>query len=156
MRVRPGDAVQDHVLAPTTDVGAVEGATGTLVLAGDELRLGDRLLPRDPALPGLVPVVDPGAVASLLTSCGAPTRPQEMTLRIRAYRPQRRAVIEAGAHGTSLFMEVVEPDEARPPHDRHRDLAAAGVPVPPSLGADPRGDPPGSPGRSRRGTTSPC
>jgi hypothetical protein len=135
----PDGSRSEHVLALTTDVAAVEGATGTLVLASDDVRLGVWVLPHDPSLPGLVPAMDPGAVAALLTSCGVPTRPEDVRLDIRAYRPRRRAVVEARAPGAGLFLKVVPGPDARQLHERHRELVAAGVPAPRSLGTDPRG-----------------
>lgn len=136
---RPDGSRTEHVLALTTDVAAVEGAMGTLVLASDDVRLGVWVLPHDPSLPGLVLAMDPGAVAALLTSCAVPTRPEEVRLDIRAYRPRRRAVVEARAPRAGLFLKVVPGAAARQLHERHRELVAAGVPAPRSLGTDPRG-----------------
>jgi hypothetical protein len=127
------------VLALTTDAAAVEGATGTLVLASGDTRLGVWVLPHDPTLTGLVPAMDSVAVASLLTSCGVPTQPADVRLDIRAYRPRRRAVVEARAPGAGLFLKVVPPGEAGALHRHHRRLVAAGVPAPRSLGVDARG-----------------
>ncbi|WP_380168808.1 phosphotransferase [Jannaschia sp. R86511] len=136
---RPDGSAVPAVLALTTEVDSLDGATGTLVLASDDVRLGVWVLPHDPALPGLVPAMDTGAVADLLSDCGVPTRPQDVTLDLRAYRPRRRAVVEARAHGASVFLKVVPPRHARGLHRRHRELTAAGVAAPRSLGTDPRG-----------------
>ncbi len=139
VRVRLPTGVVDHVLALTTDAPALRGAPGTLVLAGDGTTLGVWRLPHDPSLPGLLPAMDAGAVAGLLRACGVPTRREDVTVRLRSYRPRRRAVVEVSAAGAGLFLKVVPPDDARALHDRHRELAEAGVPAARSLGFDPRG-----------------
>jgi hypothetical protein len=55
-------------------------------------------------------------------------------LRLRSYRPHRRAVVEATARSGRLFVKVVRPDRARVLHDRHRLIVASGVPAAQSLG----------------------
>ncbi|MGJ7442033.1 aminoglycoside phosphotransferase family protein [Aquipuribacter sp. MA13-6] len=139
VRVRLPSGPVDHVLALTTDVSAVDGAPGTLVLTRGGSRLGVWRLPHDPSLPGLLPALDPAAVAGLLSTCGVPSRPDDVTLQLRSYRPRRRAVVEAGTDRTGLFLKVVPPEDARALHERHRELATAGVPAARSLGYDPRG-----------------
>jgi aminoglycoside phosphotransferase len=89
-------------------------------------------MPHDPMLPGLPAALDRAAVSVLLERCGLGGGP--VRLRLRAYRPRRRAVVEAIGHSGRLFIKVVRPDQARSLHERHKLLIAAGVPVPRSLG----------------------
>jgi hypothetical protein len=93
--------------------------------------------PHDPALPGLAAACDEAAVARLLTDLGLGEGP--VRLRTRAYRPRRRAVIEATGSRGRLFIKVVPPHRVRALHDQHRLLVRAGLPVPQSLGWTPEG-----------------
>jgi hypothetical protein len=86
----------------------------------------------DPGLPGLATACDPAAVSALLSSFGVPRAP--VRLRMRAYRPRRRAVIEAWTAGARVFLKVLRPGQVADLHRRHRLLYEAGVPVPRSLG----------------------
>jgi hypothetical protein len=93
--------------------------------------------PHDPYLPGMPTAYDPDAVAGLLRSFQLGDGP--VRLLVRAYRPRRRAVVEAvGAQGR-LFLKVVRPGRVEPLHRRHRLVTAAGVPAPRSLGYTPDG-----------------
>lgn len=87
--------------------------------------------PQDPFLPGLVAASDPKRVANLLADLGA--QKQQIRLRRRAYRPGRRAVIEAVAPKNRLFIKVVQPADVADLHARHRELAKI-LPVPNSHG----------------------
>lgn len=58
----------------------------------------------------------------------------DVQLRVRTYRPQRRAVVEVRAGAVRLFLKVLRPHAVAGLHDRHRLLHDAGVPVPRSLG----------------------
>jgi hypothetical protein len=80
---------------------------------------------------------DAGAVATLLRQIGLGDGPVE--LRLRAYRPRRRAVVEAVGSGGRLFLKVVRPARVEELHRRHRLLVDAGVPAPSSLGYTPDG-----------------
>jgi len=51
-----------------------------------------------------------------------------------AYRPGRRAVVEATGAGARLFLKVLRPSRVAGMQERHRLLHGAGVPVPRSLG----------------------
>jgi Phosphotransferase enzyme family len=93
--------------------------------------------PYDPALPGLAAACDEAAVARLLAELGLGEGPVQ--LRTRAYRPRRRAVIEASGTRGRLFIKVVRPDRVEALHDRHRLLVRAGIPAPQSLGWTPEG-----------------
>lgn len=110
------------------------------------LRIGDGVdqvvvwrFPHDPYLPGLATANDPAAVAGLLASFGLGHGPAPVLLSLRAYRPRRRAVIEASGSDGRLFLKVVRPDRVAALHQRHRLVTAAGVPAPHSLGYTPAG-----------------
>ncbi len=102
---------------------------------------GDRIavwrFPHDPDLPGLASAYHAASVADLLTELdlgGGPVR-----LSVRAYRPRRRAVIEAIGPCGSVFVKAVRPDRVEELHNRHRLLVASGVPAPHSLGWNAQG-----------------
>jgi aminoglycoside phosphotransferase len=92
--------------------------------------------PSDPLLPALRDATDPTAVAALLDDVGIGGG--TLQLRTRAYRPGRRAVVEATGRRGRLFLKVVRPDRAQPMHELHR-LLSADLPVPDSLGWTDRG-----------------
>lgn len=129
VRVRwPDGAVTDERLAART------GRTpdGVLRLSNGADQVAVWRFPHDPFLPGLPAAYDQGAVAHLLSDLGLGAGP--VRLRVRAYRPGRRAVIEAtGQHGRA-FLKAVRPKRVVSLHQRHRLLTAAGVPVPHSYG----------------------
>ncbi len=87
--------------------------------------------PFDPNLPGLAVALDRGNVQRLLADLGSGVDGVE--LRVRAYRPGRRAVVEATSGGTRVFLKVVPPDRAQRLHENHR-LLAPHLPVPDSIG----------------------
>lgn len=85
----------------------------------------------DPGLPGLALALDPHRVAGWLETVGHPLGP--VTLRRRAYRPGRRAVVEATGPGGRAFLKVVPAgriDRLATVHD----LLTGAVPVPRRLG----------------------
>ncbi len=88
----------------------------------------------DPELPGLRAATDPRAVARLLADLGLGRPDDQVTLRVRAHRPLRRAVVEATGPNGRLFLKVVPPRRAADLHRRHRLLTEAGLPVAPSVG----------------------
>ncbi|CAN5301191.1 hypothetical protein BH24ACT9_BH24ACT9_03310 [soil metagenome] len=101
------------------------------VLDGDGVRVGIWRWPFDPDLPGLASAVDAETVSSLLADLGMGGGTVRLT--VRAYRPGRRAVIEAsGTHGR-VFLKVVRPHRVEAIHAQHR-LLAAHMPVPHSYG----------------------
>jgi hypothetical protein len=115
-------------------LGAATGdlPDGALVLDDGERRVAVWRLPHDPLLPGLAAALDRRAVADLLADLGLGAGPVQ--LHLRAYRPTRRAVVEAvGAQGR-VFLKVVRPDRVEGLHRRHRCLVEAGVPAPQSIG----------------------
>jgi hypothetical protein len=137
-RVRwPDGRKADETLAAAIPADAHDEAGGALVLDDGTARVAVWRFPDDPALPGLPRACDPTAVAGLLERFGQGSG--AVRLRTRAYRPRRRAVVEAvGARGR-LFLKVVRPHRVEALHDRHRALVDAGVPVPHSLGWTPDG-----------------
>lgn len=120
----------------TTDevLGACTGdlPAGTLVLDDGHQRVAVWALARDPDLPGLGRATNPAAVAALLAGFGGGAGPVGLT--VRAYRPRRRAVVEAAGAGGRLFVKAVRPAHAEALHERHRTLVAHRVPAPQSLG----------------------
>jgi aminoglycoside phosphotransferase len=133
-RVRwPDGEVKDETLAACTG----DAPAGALVLDDGGDRVAVWRFPHDPDLPGLAAACDETAVAGLLEELdlgGGPVR-----LRTRAYRPRRRAVIEAVGSRGRLFIKVVRPDRVEALHDRHRLLVRNGIPAPQSLGWTPQG-----------------
>ncbi|WP_216213195.1 phosphotransferase [Amycolatopsis aidingensis] len=132
----------------TETLGACSGTlpAGVARLGDGRTEIGMWRFPCDPELPALPLACDPDGLAGLLGS-----RPER--LRVRAYRPRRRAVVEAGLPGgRTVFVKVLRPDRARGLHERHRRAVAAGCPVPDSLGWSERGLVllPGLPGRGLR------
>lgn len=87
--------------------------------------------PIDPSLPGLTAALDRERVARLLDDLGVDGG--TIQLRVRAYRPGRRAVVEASGRRGRLFLKVVRPATVEALHRTHRSLAEA-LPVPDSLG----------------------
>jgi Phosphotransferase enzyme family len=133
-RVRWSDGeVKDETLAACTG----DAPAGALVLGDGVDRVAVWRFPHDPELPGLAAACDEAAVASLLDGLGLGGGP--VRLRTRAYRPQRRAVIEAAGTRGRLFIKVVRPDRVEALHHRHRLLVSSGIPAPHSLGWTPQG-----------------
>jgi hypothetical protein len=117
-----------EVLAATTGARIPPGAA---VLEGEAdgevVRVGLWRWPLDPALPGLAWASSSAGVAGRLAELGLPGgRPR---LRLRAYRPGRRAVVEVTTTAGRLFLKVVAPPAAGRLVERHTALAGA-VPVP--------------------------
>ncbi|MEE6263813.1 phosphotransferase [Plantactinospora sonchi] len=128
-RVRwPDGRVRDERLAACTG----RAPAGTLVLGNGVDRVAAWRFPYDPALPALSSAYDTRAVGVLLRDLGLGTGPVE--LRVRAYRPRRRAVIEAVGTAGSVFLKVVRPEQVHALHERHRLLVGAGLPAAPTLG----------------------
>lgn len=101
------------------------------VLEGDGVRVGIWRWPFDPDLPGLASAVNADAVSALLADLGMGGGTVRLT--VRAYRPGRRAVIEAsGTHGR-VFLKVVRPHRVEALNAKHR-LLAQHLPVPHSYG----------------------
>jgi hypothetical protein len=89
--------------------------------------------PDDPALPGLAAATDEARVRELLDRCDVEPGPLE--LRVRTYRPGRRAVVEVRTPAARAFLKVVRPSALPDLVERHRLLRDAGLPVPRVLAA---------------------
>ncbi|MHA6620178.1 phosphotransferase family protein [Pseudonocardia sp. DLS-67] len=114
-----------ETFAATTGDRIPEGAA---VLAGHGVQVGVWRWPQDPALPALATAADPLRLTAALRAAGLP-RGGITRIRIRAYRPGRRAVLEVEGGGPRIFIKVVRPRAAAALRERH-DLLAAHVPVP--------------------------
>lgn len=101
-----------------------------LQLGRDRQRVALWRVDGDPALPGLRALHDEAALRSTLAKLGLER--DGATLRLRAYRPLRRAVVQVDTPRATLFVKAVRPGEAPALHERHRELAAT-LPVPRSL-----------------------
>ncbi len=88
--------------------------------------------PLDPALPALGWAASARRVAARLEELGLARGP--VGLRLRSYRPGRRAVVQASTSAGPLYLKVVRPAAADRIRERHAVLAGA-VPVPPVLAA---------------------
>ncbi len=112
---------------------------GALVLTDGPREAAVWRFPHDPYLPGLASAVAAHRVRELLDTLGGP--PGDVTLKTRAYRPTRRAVVEVQLHGPSsgrvLYMKVLSPARAGSVARRHRQLTRAALPVPTLLGVAP-------------------
>jgi aminoglycoside phosphotransferase len=136
VRVRWADREQVETLAATTS-GSDETAPGVLTLSDGDRRVSVWRFPADPGLPALAAACDRRVIAGLLTSFGVQgvdRNGTDVRLRTRAYRPRRRAVIEATSPAGRLFVKVVRPHRVKDLHRRHVLLHEAGLPVPRSLG----------------------
>jgi hypothetical protein len=127
VRWRDGQERPETLVACTGDP-----PEGSLVLDDGIDRVAVWRFPHDPDLPGLAAACDEAAVAGVLVSLGLGEG--AVRLRTRAYRPRRRAVIEATGPRGRVFIKVVRPDRVAALHDRHRLLVGAGIPAPQSLG----------------------
>ena len=109
---------------------------GALVLAGDDVEAAVWRFPYDPYLPGLPSAVSAVRVRELLDRLGVPEG--QVRIRMRAYRPSRRGVVEVridgAVGGRVLYAKVLPPARARSVARRHRQLRAAGLPVPGVVG----------------------
>jgi len=107
---------------------------GALVLEADGQQAVVWQAPHDPWLPGLAAALDEERVRTLLADLGAPAGLRR--IRLRVYRPGRRAVVEVEGRQERVFLKVVPPDQAERMHRTHRALRPH-VPVPASLGFSP-------------------
>lgn len=113
---------------------ATSGVTtpdGVPVFAADGLEVAFWQFPNDPFLPGLASATDPDRVSDLLGLLGAPQ--ESVKLATRAYRPGRRAVIEASGTTHRIFLKIVRPGRTAALQQAHTSLAQH-VPVPHSFG----------------------
>jgi Phosphotransferase enzyme family len=101
---------------------------GAAVLAGHSVRVGVWRWPQDPSLPALATAADPVRLATALQAAGL-RRDVVPQVRMRAYRPGRRAVLEVSGGGPRLYVKVVRPKAVAALRERH-ELLAPHVPVP--------------------------
>jgi tRNA A-37 threonylcarbamoyl transferase component Bud32 len=104
---------------------------GVPLLASDDVEVAVWSYPNDPFLPGLRTAASTEPARRLLAQVGvdAPTA----RLRLRAYRPGRRAVVEVTTPKARLYVKVVRPERVADLQQKHTALSAA-VPVPHSHG----------------------
>jgi hypothetical protein len=126
-------AVVAHVDRLPVPAGPVEVAVG-------DVPVSVWRFPDDPFLPGLPAATSAARVRELLDQLGV--GPGEVELEVRSYRPSRRAVIEVsvrgpGPEGRVLYLKVLAGDRATRLATVHRELQAAGVPVPVLVGVAP-------------------
>lgn len=126
--------------------GAVEGRRDIVAVTGsgridtplwveaDGAEVGVWMVPHDPGLPGLASALDPETAARLLCDLGAESH--SVDVRLRAYRPGRRAVAEVAGSSASVYLKAVPPQKAKRLHKIHLQLKSI-LPVPATLGYDP-------------------
>jgi aminoglycoside phosphotransferase len=108
---------------------------GVVTLSDGDATVAVWRFPGDPALPALPRAFNPGAVEELLAGLGvSPEARANPELSVRAYRPTRRAVIEARTAAARVFLKVLRPRKVADLHQRHALLSRAGLPVPRPLG----------------------
>lgn len=121
-------SVSEEALGATTGPALPDGVVR---LTDGETEVGMWRFPFDPDLPGLAAACDPGRMGRLARRLGLGG---DVTVRVRTYRPRRRAVVEVAAAGGGFFVKVLRPEKVRAVHELHRAAAEAGCPVPGALG----------------------
>ena len=111
-------------------IGLRVGSGTTIVTAGGT-DVAIWRFPADPFLPGLRLVTDLGRASRLLEQLGID--PTGITLKRRAYRPGRRAVMELRTPRDRVFAKVVRPARVAVLQHLHTSLAGR-APIPMSLG----------------------
>ena len=110
-----------------TGRGGPEGGT---VIDADGLEIKGWALPFDPDLPGLRLWFDPAAREHLLAGAGIAG---PGTMRLRSYRPTKRAVLEVIAPPHRVFVKLVRPSAVAKLQALHA-LLGQTMPIPRSLG----------------------
>ncbi|RBY88968.1 aminoglycoside phosphotransferase family protein [Blastococcus sp. TBT05-19] len=125
-----GRTTREH-LAATTGSAIPPGATVVEgEAAGGPVTVGLWRWPLDPGLPALAWATSAAATAQRLGALGLDAA--SARLRLRAYRPGRRAVVEVRSPAGRWFLKVVRPSAVARLVTRHEALASV-VPVPPAL-----------------------
>lgn len=124
-----GQIVDETLCVGTTRKGA---PPGTVPLVAEGLEVGLWKYPFDPALPGLAAAVTPSGVAAVAGRFVGPA-PE---LKVRAYRPGRRAVVQAIGQGNCVYLKVVRPKRFASMVAIHH-LLVPHLPVPEVLAGDP-------------------
>lgn len=104
------------------------------VLRGDLGEVALWRLAEDPWLPGMRVALDPDSVRDMLATLGVARG--LVALRLRAYRPGRRAVVEVQTDAFRCFLKVVRPHRIVALQRRHQ-VVAGRLPVPLSHGWSP-------------------
>lgn len=112
-----GREIVEYVVATTADIPLDEGV---VEVNRDGVVLRFWRHPADPRLPSLDDACDPLVVAGWLGV-------ERAELDLVAYRPLRRAVVEAKAGPARYFIKVMSQDRARSQVERHQVIAEAGV-----------------------------
>ncbi|MEU6645937.1 hypothetical protein ABZ863_25780 [Saccharomonospora sp. NPDC046836] len=107
-------------------------AAAALRMSDGAREVGVWSFPHDPALPGLPAALDPHRMRRLVAALGLGDDDVRLRVRVRAYRPCRRAVVEVRTPRTSLFVKAVRPHRVEALHRLHR--AAGRARVPDSIG----------------------
>ena len=124
-----------EVLAATTGSRIPDGAAVlTGEVDGEEVTVGVWRWPLDPALPALRWAASIDGVGGRLAELGLVPPGTRPRLRLRGYRPGRRAVVEASTSEARFFLQVVRPRTADRLVRRHA-LLAGRVPAPSVLAA---------------------
>lgn len=128
---RPDGRETSEALTATTGNQVPQGASLVeAVVDGAPVVVGVWRWPQDPALPALRWATSRLAAAARLAELGLATGPVD--LRLRSYRPGRRAVVEVTTATGPLFFKVVRPAALPRLTGRHALLDGA-VPAPPLL-----------------------
>lgn len=124
-----GPTSRETLIASATTHGPPAGTVPITAVgpAGEAITAGVWRWPFDPVLVGLGTAVTPESAVSLLPDdVAGPVR-----LTVRSYRPTERAVVSAvDADGVERYLKVLPPGRVAGVVERHRLLAAAGLPVP--------------------------
>ncbi len=118
-------------------LGASSGRlpAGVARLSDGETEIGMWRFPFDPELPALRTACDPERMRGLMKNVCLGFTGDAVRLRVRSYRPRRRAVVEiATPDGRRVFAKIVPPAKAAALHERHRLASAGGAAVPAALG----------------------
>lgn len=130
------DDVGEHDVLLVAHVDARSLPAGSFTLTRDGHEVAVWRFPNDPFLPGLPSAVHTGRVRELLDALGAPSG--AVSLRTRAYRPGRRAVVEVTLtggeeQGRVLYLKVLTGGRVERLAEVHRRLRGH-LPVPRVLG----------------------
>lgn len=126
-----GGRVSDETFAAVSGTSTLP--QGALIVGNGDHTAAVWRFPFDPELPGLRHAFDPGHARQLLADLGL-RHGGGVGVRVRAYRPMRRAVVELTGGTRRVFLKAVRVQKVAALHERHRLLEFAGVPVPGSLG----------------------
>ncbi|MBE1876677.1 phosphotransferase [Myceligenerans pegani] len=133
--VRRNGATRSETLGASVGRTRDGGGPGVVTLSDGDTTVAVWRFPDDPGLPALPRAFDREGVEELLADLGVdPDGRAAPELAVRAYRPTRRAVIEARSASARMFLKVLRPRRVEGLHRRHALLSDAGLPVPRPLG----------------------